>query len=214
MEPLNSRDRHWALVLTVASAAVVLVLAARVHHSASPLWLDIQAQRVADGHLFGFPLVPEHAARLLVSLGNTSVFASLIGAVVLAAVLLRDRIGAVVALVAGPLALAATELVGKPLVGRREGGGYGFPSGHTTAIATVVALALLVAYRRGGLRGLLVVAPVAVIVPAMALALMRLNWHLFTDTVAGALVGGGTVLGLAWLASAVVSRRSPVPIPG
>jgi membrane-associated phospholipid phosphatase len=212
MQPLDVRDRRWALALTVASAAVVLVLAARIHRSGAPFWLDIQGQRVADGHVFGIPLVPGRAARLMVSLGDTPIFATLMVSVVVAALILRDRMSAVVALVACPLALLATEVIGKPLVGRRESTSYGFPSGHTTAMATLVALVALIAYRRWRRRGLVAIAPTAVLVPAMALALVRINWHLFSDTVAGALVGGGTVLGLAWLASVLMAMRSQSPL--
>jgi membrane-associated phospholipid phosphatase len=49
---------------------------------------------------------------------------------------------------------------------------------------------------------------------ATAVAVMALRWHYFTDTVAGAAVGTGTVLTLALLidlASAVISNRSRLP---
>ncbi|MDQ6614235.1 MAG: phosphatase PAP2 family protein [Actinomycetota bacterium] len=210
MQPLDRRDRRRALVLTVAAAAVVLVLAARIHRGGgAPLWLDIQGERVAFGHVLGVPLVPDRAARLVVSLGDTPVFAALVGAVIVVALSLRDRISAVVALVACPLALLAVEVIGKPVIGRREGVGYGFPSGHSTAIATFVALVALLAYRRGRLRGLVVIAPATLLVPAMGLALVRVNFHLLSDSVAGALIGGGTVLGLAGLASVLIAGRAP-----
>jgi len=213
MKPLDRRERRWALAVTAASVALVLLLAAWIHHSAAPFWLDTAGQRVADARVFGLPLVPDRAAVLVISLGDTPTFVTLAVVVVVAALLLRDFIGAVVAAAACPLALSATELIGKPLVGRREGaGGYGFPSGHTTAVATLVALVGLLAYRRWGMRGLSAAAAVAVLVPIMALSLVRANYHLFSDTVAGAVVGGGTVLGLAWLASALVAWRTAEPL--
>jgi undecaprenyl-diphosphatase len=208
MQPLDRRARRWALALTAASAAVVLALAARIHHSGAPLWLDVQGRRVANGHVFGIPLVSGRAARIVISLGDTPTFLILVAIVVLAALILRDRISALVAVAACPLALVLTEVIGKPLVGRRESGDYGFPSGHSTAIALVVAIVALLAYRRWRHRGLVAIAPAAVLVPAMGLALVRVDLHLFSDTIGGTLVGGGTVLGLAWLASVLVATRT------
>ncbi len=208
MQPLDRRARRWALALTAASAAVVLALSVQIHHSGAPLWLDIQGRRVANGHLFGIPLLSWRAARIIVSLGDTTTYLILVTLVVLAALVLRDRISALVAVAACPLAMLLTEIIGKPLVGRREGDSYGFPSGHSTAIAAVVAVAVLLAYRRGRRWGLVAVAPAAVVVPAMGLALVRVHLHMFSDTVGGALVGGGTVLGLAWLASVLIATRT------
>lgn len=214
MEPLDATARRFALGLTLACTAVVLGLAVTVRrHGDSRLWMDAAGQRVADGHIFGIPIIPLTAADHVVTLGGSTVFAVAVLSLVGVALLLRDRLSAVVAVVACPLALLATEVIGKPLVGRREGGTYGFPSGHTTVVATVITLVALVAYRRWQGRGLLVVAPVAILIPVMGFALVRINWHLFSDTVAGALVGCGTVLGLAWLASALVVRTSAAPTP-
>jgi predicted Co/Zn/Cd cation transporter (cation efflux family) len=52
-------------------------------------------------------------AAQLVSLGKPSAFAVLMGLYVGAALILRDRISAVVALVATPLSLVVTEIIGK-----------------------------------------------------------------------------------------------------
>lgn len=121
--------------------------------------------------------------------------------------MLDDRFSATVAVLACPLALTASELVGKPLVGRPEGAGFGFPSGHTTAVATVVALVALIIYCHWHARALIWAAPIAVLLPVMSLSLVRGGEHLFSDTVAGGLLGCGTVLGLAWVVSVALDLR-------
>lgn len=102
------------------------------------------------------------------------------------------------------VAVGLDDYVLKPLVHRTYLGSLVFPSGHTTAtitLASVLTLLLVpvVARREGARRWLavlvLVVAWLAVV--AVVLAVIALRWHYFTDTVAGAAVGVGTVCGVA-----------------
>lgn len=171
----------------------------------SQLWIDTEGHRVAYAHLFVAPILPMAVADGVVVLGSTEVFVLCLVWIVIAALILEDRFLVIVTVLAGPLALIATEVIGKPLVARREGNGLGFPSGHTTAIATSVTLVALAGYRHSRGRGLRIVSPAALLVPLMGLSLVRLHDHLFSDTIAGGLVGCGAVLGVAWIVSSVVS---------
>src|SRR6185437_738692 len=96
------------------------------------------------------------------------------------------------------------------------------PSGHTSAVfalAATVTVLLVVPPRPTRARVLRVLIPVAACVlgVVVAVAVIGLRWHYFTDTVAGAAVGIGAVCGLAlildlsivrsWLARA--SRQPP-----
>ncbi|HEX3542179.1 MAG TPA: phosphatase PAP2 family protein [Acidimicrobiales bacterium] len=213
MEPLDRPGRRLALGLTLAGTALFYLLAATVRRS-SRLWIDVEGQRLAFGHVLGVSIMSFRLASELVRLGTTAFFLSSVAILVVAALTLRDRLSATVALLAAPVAVLATEKIGKPLIGRQEGHGYGFPSGHTTVIATVVAILALIAYREWHWRGLAVVAPVALVVPLMAVAVVRVNFHRFSDSVGGILVGFGTVLGIAWLVSmAVLAWRRPTRVP-
>lgn len=102
------------------------------------------------------------------------------------------------------VAVGLGDYVLKPLVHRTYFGSLVFPSGHTTAaitLASVLTLLLVpvVARRDGARRWLavlvLVVAWLAVV--GVILAVIALRWHYFTDTIAGAAVGVGTVCGVA-----------------
>jgi membrane-associated phospholipid phosphatase len=130
--------------------------------------------------------------------------------------LLADRRnGAVLAAAAVPAAAGLTDGLFKHLVDRTYLGVLTYPSGHTAsvfALAATVAVLLLPAPRpaRPGnlrlMRGLLagVACGLGIVV---AIGVIGLRWHYFTDTVAGAAVGIGTVCGLAFLLDLPLVRQ-------
>jgi membrane-associated phospholipid phosphatase len=129
------------------------------------------------------------------------------------ACLLTGRLnGAVLAAAAVPAAVGLDEGLLKPLVHRTYLGNVVYPSGHTTAMitlaATVTVLLLIPPQpaRAGALR-VLVPAAACVLGAVVAVALIGLRWHYFTDTVAGAAVGIGTVCGLALILDLPAARR-------
>jgi undecaprenyl-diphosphatase len=145
----------------------------------------------------------------------------MIAVLVLVCLLRRRYRGAALAVISIPAAAVITERLLKPLVGRTALGFLSFPSGHATgtfALATAITVLLAGAPRvpRAVELGVAVVAyAVASIVAA---AMIALGFHYFTDAVAGAAVGTGTVLAaalvidlvmLAWLRS-----REPSPLSG
>jgi membrane-associated phospholipid phosphatase len=143
---------------------------------------------------------------------------SLIPAVVLSVVivgacLITGRLnGAVLAAAAVPVSVGLDEALLKPLVHRTYLGNLVYPSGHTTAVfalAATVTVLLLVPPRSAKAAALRVLIPVAACVlgVVVAVALIGLRWHYFTDTVAGAAVAIGTVCGLALLLDLPTARR-------
>jgi len=123
-------------------------------------------------------------------------------ALALGCLLTGRRRGAVLAILAVPVTAVITDGLLKPLVHRTYIGQVVYPSGHT---ATVVALAatatvLLAAPPPPGM-----VRPLRVLILAVAylacvaviVGVIAVRFHYFTDTVAGAAVGIGTVCGLA-----------------
>ena len=105
----------------------------------------------------------------------------------------RDLARALACLAGPVLAVVVTERVAKPLVGRHLTvlGGSSFPSGTVTAVASLAAVAVLVA---PGWTRLVAALPAAAAVLATSAAVVALRWHFPTDAVGGALVGLGTVL--------------------
>lgn len=116
----------------------------------------------------------------------------IVGSVVVsAATVTRDLPRALACLIGPPAALAAAEVVAKPLVGRTLGGGLSYPSGSTVgaaALACAVVLATPPAFRT-----------VSVVIGSlyalwMTLAVVAIGWHYPTDAFAGLALGVGTVL--------------------
>jgi membrane-associated phospholipid phosphatase len=101
-----------------------------------------------------------------------------------------------------PIAVGLDDGVLKHLVHRTYLGQLTYPSGHTTAIVAIGASAAVLFL---GPQRPAMAAPLRVLIPAIgcllavavAVGVIGLQWHNFTDTVAGAAVGIGTVCGIA-----------------
>jgi PAP2 superfamily protein len=137
---------------------------------------------------------------------------------VLACVLWRRYRAAALLAISIPAAAVITERLLKPLVGRTALGFLSFPSGHATGtFALATAITVLLAGAPGVPRAVrLGAAATAFTVAAAATAAMiALGFHYFTDAVAGAAVGTGTVLATALLLDLLMLawRRSREPLP-
>jgi membrane-associated phospholipid phosphatase len=120
--------------------------------------------------------------------------------------------GAVLAAAAVPVADGLDDGLLKHIVHRTYLGQLTYPSGHTTAvfaIAATVTILLLNSSQPIRTRRLrLLIAGAAYVVGVIVgLAVMALRWHYFTDTVAGAAVGIGTVCALALILDLPVIGR-------
>jgi len=112
-------------VIVGVAALVVLVLGARyARRAAGELDQRIGAKIVA--HLSGHPRL----VSWLVPLGNPLSIVVLVLTLVAVLVLLKRPAAALLALAGPAIAAILTELVLKPLVGRRLDGGLEYPSGH------------------------------------------------------------------------------------
>ena len=193
----------------LACAAVVAVLGALFAGQSQPDRLD-----AAVGHWLRSS-IGTHPAPLhvLANFGGPPLVTALTVVLVLAAMAARRWRGAVLPAVAVPLAVGLTELALKPLFGRTIGGALSYPSGHATsdfALATVAAILFagparprIPAFaRRLLLLGAFLFAAV------VAVAMVGLWYHYFTDIIGGAAVGSGTVV-----LTALVLTALPVPRP-
>ena len=119
----------------------------------------------------------------------------LVAAVSCVVALSWDRRRAITCLVAAPVAIAITHYLMKPLVGRTihvgTVVGLGYPSGHMSATAAVVAAAVLAMPPR--YRKLAVVVGIGIDL-SVAICLILIRWHYATDVLGGAALAIGATL--------------------
>ncbi len=143
---------------------------------------------------------------------GTLVPAAVLSGLIVVICLLTGRLnGAVLAATAVPAAEGLVEGALKPLVHRTYLGLLAYPSGHTTAtfaVAATVAVLLVAPPQpeRARAVGVLITAIAFLMAGLVALAVIALRWHYFTDTVAGAAVAIGTVCGLALILDLILNR--------
>ncbi|MGE5288331.1 MAG: phosphatase PAP2 family protein [Micromonosporaceae bacterium] len=205
---LTASARPWAGALLAFCAILVAVLGVLFTHQAKAGWLD---------HAVDSPIItwfgghPGLAVRLAAP--GSPIPAGVLTAAIVVACLLTGRLnGAVLAAAAVPAAVGLNEGLLKPLVHRTYLGNVVFPSGHTTAmfaLAATVTVLLLIPPQQGKPGALRVLIPAAACVlgGVVAIAVIGLRWHYFTDTVAGAAAGIGTVCGLALILDLPAARR-------
>ena len=205
---LADSARRWAGVLLACCIVLIVVLGVLFAHQAKADWLD---------HAIDSPIITwlgryQGLAAWLAAPGSLIPAGALSAAIVVACLLAGRLNGAVLAAAAVPATAGLNDGLLKPLVHRTYLGALSYPSGHTaamTALAATVAVLLAVppqTARTGSLRVLLAGAA-CVLGGVVAIGVIGLRWHYFTDTVAGAAVGIGTVCGLALLLDLSAARR-------
>ena len=208
-EPLlTGSARPWVGALVVGCAVVVVVPGVLFAGQRTADWFD----HAVDAPIVAWFTAHQRLALWLVAPGSLYP-AIVISAVIVAACLLAGRLnGALLGAAAVPVAEVFSEKLFKPLVDRTLLGGISYPSGHTTAIvalaATLTVLLLRPVKRPSARRARVLILAVAyAVVLGVALGLIGLRWHYFTDTVGGAAVGIGTVGGLALMLDSRFIRR-------
>jgi membrane-associated phospholipid phosphatase len=204
---LSAAARLAAAGALLGSALIVGAGGVLVMHQARAGWFD----RSADSWIRA--ALADHGGLLVAvaDLVKPVRLAVVIAVVVLACVAARRLNGALLALLSVPLAAGLTEVL-KRLIGRTLHGALVYPSGHTTAafaFAAVVVVLVLGPSRHVLPFAVRLTMAFAVVLTAgaVALAVIGLNWHYLSDTLAGAAVGVGTVAG-ASLALDQAHRRA------
>lgn len=187
--PATARPLAW--VLTACCAVIVAGLPVLFAHHAG---LD----QSVDPWIQGMYGARYDLLRWLALPGELVPVAALI-LIIAVTCLVTGRVnGAVLAGVAVPVAIELTEHVLKPLTGRTKLGFLSYPSGHATAtfaLAAVLAVLMLNPPGRALTPVLRLIIPAAAVALActVSTAMIGLGFHYFTDTIAGAAVGVGTV---------------------
>jgi len=205
---LTGSARPWAGALLACCVVLVALLGAAFAHQGTADWLD----RAVDSPVITW-FSGHRGLALRLATPGSPIPAAILSAAVVVGCLLAGRLnGAVLAAVAVPAAVGLNDGLLKHLVDRTYLGVLTYPSGHTAAVfalAAVVTVLMLISprpARAGALRALIPAAACAA-AGVVAVAVIGLQWHYFTDTVAGAAVGIGTVCGLALLLDLPAARR-------
>ena len=196
------RFRTAAIVIVAACAVTLGVLSALFYHGSTPDALDKAVFRMVWPHRIG--LDP------LVAVGDSVPVLLLTAVLCYCCLALRRYAGAVMVVLAVPLASGITELV-KHVIHRIYIDFLSFPSGHTTAtfaLITCVAVLLIqppATKAPASMRIVLAVLSVGFGV-MVALGLVAAKFHYITDTIGGAAVGIGVTLAIALALDIVIVR--------
>jgi membrane-associated phospholipid phosphatase len=190
---------RWAGALLASCAILVTVPGILFAHQATADRLDHAIDSPIITWLAGHPGL---AVRLATP--GSLIPAVALSAMIVATCLLTRRLnGAVLGAAAVPAAVGLNDHLLKPLVHRTYLGVLSYPSGHTATAfalaATVAVLLIPVPPAKAGALRVLIPAAACMLGGVVATGVIGLQWHYFTDTVAGAAVGIGTVCGLALL---------------
>ncbi len=205
---LTGSARPRAAALLACCAILVTVLGALFAHQATADWLD----RAVDSPIITV-LSHRHGLAFWLTVAGSPVPAAALTAMIVVACLLAGRLnGAVLAAAAVPAAAGLNDGVLKPLVHRTYLGVLTYPSGHSATIFALAATIGVLLVRRPPLpraRALrmLILGAACALGGMVVVGLIGLQFHYFTDTVAGAAVGIGTVCGLALLLDRPAVRR-------
>lgn len=195
---LGAAGRLRAAALLVGSVVVVAVLSVLVAHQVAADGFDRTVDSPVIGWLGGyrgflawmaFPGTPVPAAAASVALAAACLWT-------------RRLNGAILAALAVPVSTGLDEKLLKPAIHRTYLGALSFPSGHATTVVALTATVAVLYFIPPQPPGARVIRAATLTVTlsaccAVVLAVIALRWHYFTDTVAGAAVGFGTVCGIS-----------------
>jgi len=195
---LAASSRRWACALLACCTIVVAVLGVLFRRQSEADWLD----RAIDAPIITWVGGHLGLAFRLASAGSMIPVGVLSATIVIACLLAGRLNGAALALMAVPVSVGLDEWLLKPVFDRTYLGNLVYPSGHATAVfavAATVTVLLLIPPQPDRAKLLQVAIPAAMCLLGcvVAAAVIGLQWHYFTDTLAGAAVGIGTVCGLA-----------------
>lgn len=204
---LPGSARLWAGILLAFCAVFVAVLGMLFASQARPDRLDHAVDSPIITWLGGHPGL----AGWLAAPGSQLPALSLSAAIVVACLFAGRLNGAVLAAAAVPVAVGLNDGLLKHLVHRTYLGVLTYPSGHTTTMfalaATVTVLLIPPKPDKAGPLRLLIPVAACALGGVVAIGVIGLQWHYFTDTLAGAALGIGTVCGLALVLDLSAVRR-------
>jgi membrane-associated phospholipid phosphatase len=205
---LPSSARRPAAVLAWCCLAVTVVLAVLSAHSARPNALDRPVDNWLRGHLGTHPAALTPVSNLGGGLDSTLITA----VIVVACLTLRRFNGALLALVSAVAVAGLIEFVIKRVVHETLNGDLVYPSGHTASVfaaATVLTVLLLNPPRHNARPAVTIAVAVltGLVGCLVAVAMISLDYHYFTDTIGGAAFATAVVIAVTFLLDSGMVRR-------
>ncbi len=201
--------RRPAAIVAVCCLVLVVTLGIVFAHQSHGSAID----SAVDSWVMGLH-IRSSTLELISQLGDLPAMTVMTAALALGCLAVRRLTGALLAVIGVLIALGLTEDVLKPLVHRTITVDHylTYPSGHTTALfALSTALAVVLLSPRSGRPHpavrIVAVAVAVVLSCLVGIAMIGLDFHYFTDAIAGAAVGIGVVLATAFLLDVDVVRR-------
>jgi membrane-associated phospholipid phosphatase len=205
---LPARARRPAVIAAACCAVLVALLGALAAHRSQGNAVDRPVDSWIRQHLASHQNLLSDVAYL----GGGQMAAVLTAVLVLACLAARRVNGAVLVLVSVVVTAGLTEYVLKPLVHETINGSLTYPSGHMASLSALFGAAAVLMLDpprwrpRPGVRPMLAIGLV-VVGSVVAIALVGLNYHYFTDTIAGAAWGTCVVLTTTFLLDSARVRR-------
>lgn len=198
--------RRPAAIGAACCLVLVAVLGVLAVHRSTGNVVD----RPIDSWLVGHLASHDRAMGDITNLGQRPEVTAFTAIIVLACLAARRVNGAVLAVISVVVAIGLTEYVLKPLVHETLGSSLTYPSGHMSVVCALIGVVgvLMLAPRRPRPRlRLLFLLGLVLVGCIVAVALIAIQFHYFTDTIAGAAVGIGVVLATAFLLDSRGIRR-------
>ncbi len=205
---IPDRARRPAAITAACCAALVAILGVFAAHRSVGNAVD----RPIDSWLLRELSSHTRALVDITSLGRGAEVTALTAVLVVACLAARRVNGAVLAVISVVVTIGLTEFILKPLVHETLKGSLTYPSGHTSSLSALIAVVGVLMLAPPGDRPrpvvrLLLVLALSLVGCIVAVALIGLQYHYFTDTVAGAALGAGVVLTTTFLLDRSGIRR-------
>jgi membrane-associated phospholipid phosphatase len=203
--PVRFRIAAWSFV--AVCLLVLVVLAVHYHNIGAPGWIDVRVENWLRTDL------PDSAGLLhnATYLGNWP-FVLVMTLLVACFGYFAGRWKMVLLAVLGPVVAIALTEGSKPLIGRTIDSYFALPSGHATAVVSLLTVACVLSLnprrREIAVVGVLIVLALTVGFVVMAAGLVRGHFHYATDILAGSCVGVSVVLLLALVLDRFARRNS------
>ena len=204
---IPDRARRPAAIAAACCLLLVAVLGVLAAHKSRGNAVD----RPIDSWLVGHLASHDGALFDITRLGDRPEVTAFTAILILGCLAGRRLNGAVLALISVGVAVGLTEYGLKPLVHETLGSSLTYPSGHMSVIAALIGVAgvLMLAPQRPRPRvRQLIMLGLVLVGCIVAVALIAIQFHYFTDTIAGAAVGIGVVLATAFLLDTPWMRRA------
>lgn len=197
---LGDSRRTWAGLTLAACAIIVVLIGLLFRGQTGPDGFD----NAVDSPVIAFFSGHDALLLWLIMPGNLLPAIGISATIAVGCLMARRLNGAVLAAIVVPAATGLDDGLLKHLFHRTYLGVLSLPSGHTTCVIGMAATLFILLFippqqARTRTARVVLVAAACLVTAVVAVGVIGLRFHYFTDTVAGAAVGVGTAFALAFV---------------